>query len=210
MVEPARFGVELRRLRLASDISLARLAESVHYSKGYLSRIETGRQNPTSALATRCDAFLSAEGRLATLVPTDGPSRHRHAHVRQDLMAEPVGTVTDGLASNTSMNRRSLLATGSAFAASGLLGRTVVPSGAAPIDAFHELFAQMRRMGQVIASDVMSPILVAQTRVVAGIAAQADSTARVALLNLAARFAEYSGWIAQRAFSPDYSGCVRG
>jgi tetratricopeptide (TPR) repeat protein len=184
VAEPVRFGVELRRRRLAADVSLARLAESVHYSKGYLSRIETGRQGPTSSLAVRCDAFLEAGGQLAALVPPDTAERHQRAHDRRDAM---------------DLNRRSLLAAGSALTTSGLFARPAFTSGTAPVDAFHELFGQMRRMGQVTASDVMSPILVAQTRVVAGIAAQAGATSRVALLNLAARFAEYTGWIAQES-----------
>jgi transcriptional regulator with XRE-family HTH domain len=36
------FGPELRRLRVAADLSLTRLAELLYYSKGYISKVETG------------------------------------------------------------------------------------------------------------------------------------------------------------------------
>lgn len=200
MAEPVRFGVELRRLRLAADISLARLAESVHYSKGYLSRIENGRQSPTSALALRCDAYLGANGHLAALVPARIPgARRRERGGGRDVVAGPVGTLIDGLDPLAPIHRRGLLAAGSALAASGLARRPDFVGVAAPLDAFHELFAQMRRMGQIAASDVMAPMLVAQTRVVAGIAAQAGTASRAALLLLAARFAEYTGWMCQES-----------
>ncbi|NBH03695.1 helix-turn-helix transcriptional regulator, partial [Amycolatopsis sp. SID8362] len=42
MSERATFGAELRRLRHAAGLSLTELADRVHYSKGYLSKVETG------------------------------------------------------------------------------------------------------------------------------------------------------------------------
>jgi len=43
----ASFGSQLRRWRVAVDVSLAELARRTHYSKGYLSKIETGTRPPT-------------------------------------------------------------------------------------------------------------------------------------------------------------------
>lgn len=74
------FGPELRRLRVAAGLSLAALAERVHYTKGYLSKVETGQAPPNRPLATLCDAELDTGGRLLRLLP-DGtrPGRRRQA-----------------------------------------------------------------------------------------------------------------------------------
>ncbi|WP_216216652.1 ATP-binding protein [Amycolatopsis aidingensis] len=63
------FGAELRRLRLAAGLSLSALAERVHYSKGYLSKVETGATAPNMSLALLCDAEFGTAGALAELVP---------------------------------------------------------------------------------------------------------------------------------------------
>ncbi len=61
------FGEELRRLRSERGISLTALARSIHYSKGYLSKIENGGKPPTPDVARRCDEALEAGGRLMRL-----------------------------------------------------------------------------------------------------------------------------------------------
>ncbi|MGW5471435.1 helix-turn-helix domain-containing protein [Streptomyces chartreusis] len=71
--QPPAFGAELRRLRIAAGLTLAQLASSVHYSKGQLSKIETGQKRPSPELARLCDATLDADGALASLVPTRPP-----------------------------------------------------------------------------------------------------------------------------------------
>ncbi|MGW1764014.1 nSTAND1 domain-containing NTPase [Streptomyces sp. NPDC002073] len=65
----ADFGPALRRLRTERGLSLSALARLVHYSKGYLSKIENGAKPPTADLARSCDAALRAAGALAGLVP---------------------------------------------------------------------------------------------------------------------------------------------
>ncbi|MFB9519211.1 helix-turn-helix domain-containing protein [Streptomyces cremeus] len=67
--ESGAFGAELRRLRAERGMSLSALARSVHYSKGYLSKIETGGKPPTCDVARRCDDVLGAGGTLLRLVP---------------------------------------------------------------------------------------------------------------------------------------------
>lgn len=195
MAEPLQFGVELRRLRLAADMSLARFAESVHYSKGYLSRIETGKQPPTAALARRCDALLGAGGRLAALVYDEPRIGRGDCGPRPTLVV----AMTGGL-DLAPVARRQLLAAGTAWAV-GMANSDAVShaADAAPVEALSDLFAQMRRLGQLTASDAMIPILEAQTRVVAGLAAQAGAASRSSLLVLASRFAEFTGWMAQES-----------
>jgi transcriptional regulator with XRE-family HTH domain len=63
------FGTELRRLRMVAGLSLAELSARVHYSKGYLSKIETGARLPSPDLARACDGAVDAGGALAMLLP---------------------------------------------------------------------------------------------------------------------------------------------
>ncbi|MGW6784743.1 NACHT and WD repeat domain-containing protein [Streptomyces sp. NPDC054987] len=58
------FPAQLRRLRLQRGLSLADLARETHYSKGYLSKIETGAKRVTVDVARRCDDVLRAGGEL--------------------------------------------------------------------------------------------------------------------------------------------------
>ncbi|MCX5207158.1 helix-turn-helix domain-containing protein [Streptomyces sp. NBC_00237] len=76
--ESGTFGAELRRLRGERGMSLTALARSIHYSKGYLSKIETGGKPPTPDVARRCDEALGARGALLRLVP-DVPAARQPA-----------------------------------------------------------------------------------------------------------------------------------
>ncbi|MFF7211687.1 helix-turn-helix domain-containing protein [Streptomyces sp. NPDC008238] len=62
------FPERLRRLRQERGLSLADLARRTHYSKGYLSKIETGAKRATVDVARLCDQVLGAEGKLLELV----------------------------------------------------------------------------------------------------------------------------------------------
>ncbi|OQR64533.1 DNA-binding protein [Streptomyces maremycinicus] len=62
------FPAQLRRLRRQRGLSLADLARQAHYSKGYLSKIETGAKRATVDVARRCDQILQAEGGLLRLL----------------------------------------------------------------------------------------------------------------------------------------------
>ncbi|MGW6710234.1 helix-turn-helix domain-containing protein, partial [Streptomyces sp. NPDC054956] len=70
----APFPAQLRRLRVQRGLSLADLARATHYSKGYLSKIETGAKPDTADVARCCDRVLGAEGELLRLVPEPGPA----------------------------------------------------------------------------------------------------------------------------------------
>jgi WD40 repeat protein/transcriptional regulator with XRE-family HTH domain len=69
------FGTELRRLRQAKGLALAALAERLRTSKGYLSRLERGLQQPSEAFARACDQALGADGALLALAAGPGPGR---------------------------------------------------------------------------------------------------------------------------------------
>ncbi|MDC2959639.1 helix-turn-helix domain-containing protein [Streptomyces gilvifuscus] len=67
------FPAQLRRLRRERGLSLADLARQTHYSKGYLSKIETGVKRATVDVARQCDHILRAEGELLRLVRESVP-----------------------------------------------------------------------------------------------------------------------------------------
>ncbi|MEU8271740.1 helix-turn-helix transcriptional regulator [Sphaerisporangium sp. NPDC049002] len=68
-----QFGAELRRRRLAAGLTLTEFAQLVHYSKGQLSKVETGAKAPSRELARLCDATLDAGGTFTAMV-REGPS----------------------------------------------------------------------------------------------------------------------------------------
>src|SRR5947209_17669805 len=68
MIE-SEFGAELRRRRAAAGVSLSELAKRIHYSKGYLSKVETGLATPNHTLAALCDDELGSGEALVAMVP---------------------------------------------------------------------------------------------------------------------------------------------
>ncbi|BCL17558.1 hypothetical protein GCM10017556_52970 [Micromonospora sagamiensis] len=71
---PESLGECLRRHRQAAKLSLADLAKRVNYSRGYLSKVETGRAPGNLALALRCDQALATGGVLAALARHASPA----------------------------------------------------------------------------------------------------------------------------------------
>ncbi|MEC3981398.1 ATP-binding protein [Amycolatopsis sp. H20-H5] len=82
MGERATFGAELRRLRRAADLPLTELADRIHYSKGYLSKVETGLAAPNASLAALCEAELGVRGALTPLLPREPARRKTRPDVR--------------------------------------------------------------------------------------------------------------------------------
>ncbi|UVS79461.1 XRE family transcriptional regulator [Actinokineospora sp. UTMC 2448] len=70
VVEPA-FGAELRRRRLAAGLSLSQFCTRIYYSKGYLSKVETGKAAGNREFAQACDDALAADGALVALAPPE-------------------------------------------------------------------------------------------------------------------------------------------
>jgi transcriptional regulator with XRE-family HTH domain len=217
VIEQSRaFGLELRRRRTAAGLSLARLAGLVHYSKGYLSKIETGAKRPPTDLARRCDNVLDAKGELAALV-TRSPSRPDEPGGADGADGADDTDDTDGLdgevwlmnlsADGTSwfrpVDRRDALSMGAA----SLLGfgmsigsPPAKPRNAPPpLHSFRALFDQLRGLGQTESPDVVLPTLIAQTHTLHRLAARAPAAIRADLLALTARYAEFVGWMTQEA-----------
>ncbi|WP_267888421.1 ATP-binding protein [Streptomyces sp. SBT349] len=75
------FGSALRAWRHSRGYSLRRLAGEVHYSVGWLSKLENGAGQPTPAVAQACDRVLDADGELVDLALA-GQTPHVGAAVR--------------------------------------------------------------------------------------------------------------------------------
>lgn len=121
MGERATFGAELRRRRKAAGLSLTELAERTHYSKGYLSKVETGLATPNPPLAALCEAELGAEGILTALLPRE-PARHRaRPDVRPSGLPPATATFT-GRSRELRLIRAALDADGGVCVVSGMGG----------------------------------------------------------------------------------------
>ncbi|MFK0291276.1 multiprotein-bridging factor 1 family protein [Streptomyces sp. NPDC090442] len=175
------FGSELRRLRQEAGISLPEFAEKVNYSKSYLSKLERGLARPSRALARRFDVQLSTDGRLEELVDPR--------------------VATDGRVRG--VDRRTALLTGAGSLVAASLGSstraTHLVSAADSVELFREQLRQMRQLGQSTAPAILLPLLTAQTNTLTSLASGSGAMIRGRLLVLAARFAEYAGWMAQEA-----------
>ncbi|MEV4477695.1 helix-turn-helix domain-containing protein [Nonomuraea sp. NPDC049504] len=66
-------GAVLRRLRVARGLSLNELARLTHYTKGYLSKVETGEKALSIGVARACDAVLRTGGELTDLAEALAP-----------------------------------------------------------------------------------------------------------------------------------------
>jgi transcriptional regulator with XRE-family HTH domain len=61
------FGTRLMRLRIVSGRSLVQAADRIHISRSHLGNLETGRRRPTADVAKACDAAFGASGALIVL-----------------------------------------------------------------------------------------------------------------------------------------------
>ncbi|KFU75948.1 NB-ARC domain-containing protein [Amycolatopsis lurida] len=121
MNERATFGAELRRRRKAAGLSLTELAARTHYSKGYLSKVETGLSAPNAALAALCETELGAEGELKPLLPGEPARRRTRPDVRPSGLPPATSSFT-GRADELRAIRAALEADGGVCVVSGMGG----------------------------------------------------------------------------------------
>lgn len=173
------FGALLRECRAAAGISMGELARRINYSKSYLSKIENDLKPPNATVARLCDGTLDAGGSLIEAART--------VRDRTAVATEP-GQV----------DRRQMLA------ASAVLG-VALAGGPRPVPAervvvgLRTSFEQLRRLGMQTSPVVVLESLVAQVRTVHALARENPEPTRSRLLLLAARIAEYTGWMSQEA-----------
>jgi transcriptional regulator with XRE-family HTH domain len=191
------FGEELRKRRITAGISLTQLSRLTFYSKGFLSKVERGLQPASRELTRICDTALGADGQLAALAR--GVGGHAAEAAETQSRAEmPAG--------RRKVSRRRLMETGLLIIpASQMRG---APKAGQIDDStltgiFRPLFDQYRRIGQAANAALLLPALSAQAQAVRELAQEAGPRTRLDLLQLAARYAEYAGWLAQEAGRDD-------
>ncbi|MFF4380263.1 helix-turn-helix domain-containing protein [Kitasatospora sp. NPDC001547] len=205
------FGPELRRRRIAAGLTLTRLAELLSYSKGHLSKIERGHKSPPPQLARRCDVQLDAGGELERLLAVRGAAEPSQSggptrNGARDKGKPPLGGDREDAGWPGSLGRRQLLAVGATSLLGGGLA-AALPTAAsatavtesAPVEIFRAQFDQMRQLGQSSDPGTLIPLLTVQTHTLRELASRTDPVNRGRLLVLAARYAEYTGWMAQEA-----------
>ncbi|MET9780037.1 helix-turn-helix domain-containing protein [Nocardiopsis alba] len=195
------FGAELRRRRQEARMSLADLSGVTHYSKGYLSKLETGAKPPTSETAVICDNALDAGGALRALAPSRTPSGDPEPKVPSHSQEVWILRMeADGSTEFSGMDRRTVLSAGAASLVTAAAGPSPVsPASPETLVWFREQFAALRALGQRAAPRVVLPLAVAQANALRQLAAGTNGRSAEEALGLAARFAEYAGWMAQEA-----------
>lgn len=93
------FGSALKELRTRAGMSLADLARATSYSKPLLGLVETGKREPTVALAEACDQALGAHPLLTWLVTgTEGDPLRRRALIEHVGVLSAAGAAGVGIA----------------------------------------------------------------------------------------------------------------
>jgi transcriptional regulator with XRE-family HTH domain len=194
------FGEELRRRRIAADLTLAQLARLVFYSTGQLSKVERGIKAASRDLARLCDAALAADGQLVALVSDEAPEAQ--GDYTDDDGQEVWLMQLPGSAGSWPhpISRRRLVETGVLAIPSAGVARSPARENADDstlAGMFQSLFSQYRYLGQVVTASALLPALAAQAQSLHELAHVSGPQTRRELLVLAARYAEYTGWLAQ-------------
>ncbi|MFE2378275.1 helix-turn-helix domain-containing protein [Streptomyces sp. NPDC059398] len=200
--QPDTFGSALRRARMDAGLTLTRLSSLIHYSKGQLSKVETGRKRPTPELARLCDGELRQDGALLAMLPGRSADRRSSSTHRTERQAEDPAAPP---------GRRQVVALGAAPLLGLLPGAGPQSSGSGPADGTllevsRALFDQFRRLGQTAPATAVLPALAAQTQALQVLAARSGPRTGRGLLALCASYAEFAGWMAQE--SGDAAGAL--
>ncbi|MGW6445131.1 helix-turn-helix domain-containing protein [Lentzea sp. NPDC055074] len=173
----ATFGELLRRHRIAAGMSMGQLAKLIHYSKGYLSKIENDLKPPTPTVARLCDGVLDVGGLLV------------------EAATRPA-----------SSGRRQVLVAGTMLGAGTVLGVAPLGGGGARsvpdemvLAGMRTSFETLQGLGLRASPLVLVEPLKALQHTVHGMARENTGPVGTRLLRLAARIAEYTGWMCQEA-----------
>lgn len=191
----AEFGALLRNLRNEAGLTLGELARQTRYSKSQVSKIENGHAKPSESFARLCDNVLQTGGALS-------------AHLRQEpqrVETAPPEDVwvleldEDGSLRYTEMPRRQVL-----VGAGALLGYAMTRSAKPAIDdrvyaALRASFDHHRSLGTMMSPSLVIAGVIAHLHTLRTLAAENPGPMRSELMLLAARVAEYAGWMSQEA-----------
>ncbi|HVV21937.1 MAG TPA: helix-turn-helix transcriptional regulator [Pseudonocardiaceae bacterium] len=190
------FGAELRRRRQLAGLSLGELAKNIHYSKGYLSKIESGDKTANPTIARLCDAAVNAGGALVTMVAEQPAPRPEEQDTGRGTEPWLLQLAPDGV---TQFSRSGMAGLDDTTAFLPSPGHSRFPSDPAALCAlFTARLDQDRSLGQLVSPAFLLPTLITETHLLRGIAAGTDDGAE-RLWRLAAQFAEFTGWTVQDA-----------
>jgi helix-turn-helix protein len=178
---PTPFGVELRRLRIAAGISLSDLAARLAYSKSHLSKVEAGIKGPSADLARRCDVALNAQGVLVRLAR------------RTATAAPPADEGSPPPPEPGPNNARPDWTTFSSW----LRPTSDAASAEQALAAFRSQLESLRELGQTLGPSLIIPILAPTCTALQELALRVEPDQAREALVMAARFAEYAGWMVQ-------------
>ncbi|MGB3442302.1 MAG: helix-turn-helix transcriptional regulator [Actinophytocola sp.] len=189
------FGTLLRNLRVAAGMSLGELARQTNYSKGQVSKIENGHTRPSAGFARLCDNVLGTGGALAAAV-RPAPRRAEQAPPEDVWVLE---LDEDGTLRYSEMPRRQVLA-----GAGALLGYAMTRSARPAIDdrtftVLRGSFDQHRQLGTMTSPSLVIGQVIAHLHTLRTLALDNPEPMRTELVLLAARVAEYAGWMSQEA-----------
>lgn len=204
MTSTQAFGPRLRASRLAKGLSLSEFARRLYYSKGHVSRIETGFQAPSLEFVRRCDAELEANGELVAMMAGSVPSASPPSADPDDEGVWMMAMAPDGSSSFTPLGRRDVLLGGAAILA-GFGTAAAFPAAAAAVDGGEQLqhhrrlLEAARGLGQVAPPGAVLPMLVGQLQALRTLAKETRGRDFADVATLSARTAEFAGWMAQEA-----------
>jgi transcriptional regulator with XRE-family HTH domain len=189
------FGTLLRKCRVEAGISLGELARQISYSKPYVSKIENGLKPPNAMFAKLCDRALGTNGLLAAAVPLKAAP----AEEAQQEELWVLGLDESGALHFAELPRRQILA-----GAGALLGFAVTRGTRPVIDAatfsiLRSSFDQYRTLGTITSPAVVLAPVIAHVHTLRTLAVDNPEPMRSDLMLLAARVAEFAGWMSQEA-----------
>jgi Helix-turn-helix domain len=201
MPGPVRlFAAELRQRRQAAGLSLAELAAAVHYSKGYLSRIETGMRPASQDLARRCDDVLGAGGRLSALASRSRPAASSDPGCSEDEVTGVTWPGRDGRGCLTALTRCQALTSEEISLPTWGLRQPPERRGADGGSAvFLAIFERFRELGRVASPAIVLPAMISQTQMLRSLARGTAGRRQQDIALLAGRHAEFTGWMFQEA-----------
>lgn len=192
----ASFGTLLRKSRADAGITMAELARRVNYSKGHVSKIENGLKRPTPMFAKQCDRVLDTGGALAATLPVEG-ARQTEAAPPADMWV--LELEEDGAVRFAEVPRRQLLAGAAALAFTGPARPPRPATDERAVAVLHASFEQYRTLGTMMSPSVVLAPVITLVHTLRTLALDSEEPLRSELLLLAARAAEYVGWLNQES-----------
>ncbi|MCM6772760.1 helix-turn-helix domain-containing protein [Nocardia sp. CDC159] len=165
MEEWEAFGAELRRFRVRAGLSVRQLARALHYDAGALSRFENGRRKPPPDIVRKLDRILDTNGALSASFESMVSDRSEADRSTQLHLRE----------------------------ARALAERRYIDHGLA--NDLEGLLSETRRLEDQVGSKLVLPVTIRQTRVASLLAKEARGSARAEILDAAAGWKQFSGWL---------------